>query len=83
MNNWQPIETAPKDGTEILGWTGSMFLIVEWNEQKWHKKPAPYWDSGRPSITWMREYGQPTHWMPLPDPPAARINAPAGRKETE
>lgn len=60
--NWQPIETAPKDDTEFLGWNGAS---IEKTWRGWHdgEKPvyvyADYW-------SWL-----PTHWMPLPSPPEA------------
>jgi hypothetical protein len=62
--NWQPIETAPKDGTIVLAWDGRAVYVAFygryalWNEMSWiggHCKVA--------HIT------QPTHWMPLPEPP--------------
>jgi hypothetical protein len=57
MNNWQPIATAPKDGTEILGWPveggNSTIAIVSFFRG---------WTSG--------DYdAEPTHWQPLPQPP--------------
>jgi hypothetical protein len=68
---WQPIETAPKDGTIVL-------LVIDhgkWGEKVW----TGLWDDG-----WMVIYGKarnaPTHWMPLPAPPAA-IDAAIGRTE--
>lgn len=61
MNDWQPIETAPKDGTRVLvnsHWmdaTGKRLgvEIAHWREEGY----------------WQCLERQPTHWMPLPDPP--------------
>jgi hypothetical protein len=58
---WQPIESAPKDGTEILGYTpgfGGIVEVVKWNEND------SIWE-------YAGEYSMAaTHWMPLPLPPA-------------
>lgn len=59
--SWQPIETAPKDGTEILAVTtyaGEPYIDVV-------SFAHPYW------IRSNRYACRPTHWMPLPKPPAA------------
>jgi hypothetical protein len=54
---WQPIETAPKDGTVLLV-HGERGVELGWCVlSRW------YWH-GRNSVT-----EQPTHWMPLPEPP--------------
>lgn len=53
---WQPIETAPKDGTHVLGW------CRHWGRDV-HE--VYYWTGLNRWQTTM----QPTHWMPLPDPP--------------
>lgn len=76
-SDWQPIETAPKDGTEILVsrlyQTGKRKRIPEicyWHEtieeDKYDKK---YWCVGGDyyGIKWLAP--NPTHWMPLPEPP--------------
>ena len=58
---WRPIETAPRDGTEILGYDeGFGRAIVWWGGQLncWYN------DIGEPLEFWT-----PTQWMPLPDPP--------------
>ena len=60
---WQPIETAPKDGTEIivgasLPWHGWRCDMVAWDKNRtmwWDNNGLPY---------------QPTHWMSLPAPPS-------------
>lgn len=59
MSNWPPIETAPKDGTEILIWV-----------ERPHRYRAAWWDEryGAYVDTWMC-YEDATHWQPLPDPP--------------
>lgn len=70
--NWQPIETAPKDGSYVLLLLGGKFVSVgSWDLQKHHSKPNSFWASERGLLfgkTWDRA-NQPTHWMPLPAPP--------------
>lgn len=60
---WQPIETAPKDGTYILGWNDELLspVVMFWKmgpqyQSYWATAPAHY-------------VKRPTHWMPLPPPP--------------
>lgn len=73
--SWQPIETAPRDGTEILAvWFEHPdrpdYSIVEWSERGWVGKC-----DGSKAIEsegyWGTKYRTPfvTHWMPLPEPP--------------
>lgn len=56
-SGWQPIETAPRDGTPILTW-GPEFMMP----------CANYWSVHRGIGSWY-EYGDPTHWMAMPEPP--------------
>lgn len=66
--NWQPIETAPKTGTVLLAYK-SKVRMGQWDEQKYHKRPKPFWRYIGPwGDTYARD-NQPTHWMPLPEPP--------------
>lgn len=74
---WLPIETAPRDGTEVLVWFSEFYNgmqdIAQWDDDRYAKKPRPYW-SGRGLHIWgIKAYreGKPTHWMPLPPPPKA------------
>jgi len=66
---WQPIETAPKNGTRI--WAFFPFaqgtFAISWRKNVYETK-GPNWtlDDGE-SATLM--YDPPTHWMPLPPPP--------------
>lgn len=67
MSEWQPIETAPKDGSRYLIYTkaderwGAEYFVAEWNGNC----HSPDGD--------VRGYGddEATHWMPLPPPPLA------------
>lgn len=66
---WQPIETAPKDGTPVLVYA----MIV--NPSYWHecmRDLPPFMTVAR----WHNDAGwavcevrEATHWMPLPEPP--------------
>ena len=58
---WQPIETAPRDGTWIQGWgSGAWCPEMRWSDQ---------------CDDWVDSYDleptnfQPTHWQPIPKPP--------------
>ena len=71
MSEWQPIETAPKDGSKILAHMrdnddlGPLILI--WHDERW----IVSWDNTDITEHW----GDiPTHWMPLPSPPAISEN---------
>jgi hypothetical protein len=68
MSNWQPIETAPKDGENIL-----MFWPY-WGQEAmigWYDFYHSQWISNSALSTFDQDDHQPTHWMPLPDPPEA------------
>jgi len=34
-SQWQPIESAPKDGTEILAWDGQGQATIHWSDGRW------------------------------------------------
>jgi len=68
---WQPIETAPKDGTYILvaGPSGYYSTPLRVEVCKWNN--ANHKDNWRNhSNDWFTDGGEDaTHWMPLPEPP--------------
>lgn len=66
MNNWPPINTAPKDGTEILLWTHAGIIQASWDWHDWGYFPVyPTYDG----IGGVALSSKPTHWQPLPEPP--------------
>lgn len=71
---WQPIETAPRDGTQVLlfgkqdphemvNFTGPLIF------SGYHDVVDDAWCST--GTTWQGPFYTATHWMPLPPPPAA------------
>ncbi len=74
MSEWQPIETAPMDGSYVLAfdsWAEGQLdptcVVVWWNDDGWDVPYGPQPDSDAF-----------THWMPLPPAPRNRANfAPA------
>lgn len=61
QDDWQPIETAPKDGTEILAyWEGHMDVM------SWDQDMENFTDDLGYTVRGNR---QPSHWQPLPEPP--------------
>jgi hypothetical protein len=74
---WKPIETAPKDGTWILGINnrGNQAVII-WDNHaiNMFSETIPGWihpfTNGRLSSFWNGACGSvATHWMELPAPP--------------
>jgi hypothetical protein len=70
---WQPIETAPKDGTRVMLYRpGQDPVFGRWNSDRFASKPKPFWDHDLIRLHGMLDARKnpPTHWQPLPDPPA-------------
>lgn len=61
---WQPIETAPKDGTEILGFRESFVWCDKYAAIRFISDTNEWRHVDRAVFL------NPTHWMPLPAPPA-------------
>jgi len=57
-DGWQPIETCPSDGTEIITYNNLIGVKVREADGDW-------WRSNHSGITAI-----PTHWRPLPSPPS-------------
>lgn len=72
MSKWQPIETAPKDGTRVLLFRPRHGVVCgRWDDDKYAKRVRPYWSNDQERLwgTLETRDNQPTHWMPLPEPP--------------
>lgn len=83
MSEWQPIETAPKDGTLVDLWIinhlgdGERRPNCRWeqdheddeDEGRWEQM---YSEASGSFFTAFDERARATHWMPLPDPPHQR-----------
>ncbi len=64
---WQPIETAPKDGTEILVYVEGDMTVAHWCAYI----STPQWrDAGDMGLSGMTDV-EPSHWMPLPEAPTS------------
>ena len=62
MMEWQPIETAPKDGTWVLVCQGQNNII---RSAKW-SIDYDHWEVSSGAMSYIAGV---THWMPLPEPP--------------
>lgn len=63
-SGWRPIETAPRDGSDVLTWWDGKRRIA-WS----YDRKGPWLTAGDAWNMDCAEYTQPTHWMPLPAPP--------------
>lgn len=72
---WQPISTAPKDGTHVLlAIRGEKRTVLNWRGKR---VVAGYFQAQ--GHDWMVEGNwaklngvKPTHWLPLPSPPSMK-----------
>jgi len=83
MSEWQPIETAPKDGTTVLlgyynrsgkwrtvrgCWYSDAQIAEDWEEP--HDGEAGWYETAENADDTPNCWNcSPTHWMPLPTPP--------------
>lgn len=93
-DEWQPIETAPRDGTWIV------VLMSESTQDKdmpspcvatarWVRETTKHWEQIRPTKKELVEldtshwsnYENPTHWRPLPAPPGSPSRRPEPDEE--
>jgi len=72
MSEWQLIDTAPKDGTEIICWPGlrknNSSVMGAWL----NTRGGPCWYDL--AVGHHNGYWKPTHWMPMPEPPSLENN---------
>jgi Protein of unknown function (DUF551) len=62
MSEWQPIETAPNGEPILLGFPRKLHSVVGHMEDG-------VWGEFAASFDFLVFPVQPTHWMPLPEPP--------------
>lgn len=68
---WQPIETAPRDGTDIFIWS---HIINKPISVHWRSDDGGDWFISDCLPYCIDPY--PTHWMPIPPPPQTDTAAP-------
>lgn len=75
MSEWQPMETAPKDGQTILAHKPSGLAFSARQDVvpvHWTGWGGGAWEN---STSGHKVFDDLTHWMPLPAPPNARNQA--------
>ena len=72
-SEWKPIDSAPRDGRFIDVWGfGQRFTDVQYKYGDWwqlYTDEDGFIDTRQLKVG--HGYIQPTHWMPLPEPPEA------------
>lgn len=84
---FEPIETAPRDGTRIQlyypaesPYRDERKIVGAWSRDQHARKPRPYWTNDQERLWGVRDLrdNPPTHWAPLlPSPSAAGARTPA------
>lgn len=66
LPEWNPIESAPRDGTRIDIWVPREGRLVNcWHQNGLWLFDSSIIDDDTPGVV----YEAPTHWMPIPPPP--------------
>lgn len=73
VTGWQQIETAPHEELVVLGWQED----GAWKQEIALASAGERFPNGYSN---MWTHGRATHWMPLPEPPAALLPAGEGEK---
>ena len=85
MSDWQPIETCPQDGFFLVHQDGAIRLMFR-TRGEWQATALALDQYGDPNhAIKVRETGvyEPTHWMPLPDPPKVGCDPDAAARQRE
>lgn len=71
-DGWQPIETAPKDGTRVLLWYEwhDLPVVGDFRHGRWWSVHSLGGNLAHPNGMDWEEVVRPTYWRPLPAPPA-------------
>ncbi len=72
MSEWQPIETAPRDGTKVILYIRSLGINMgsyDVYETRRNGKVGYHSEGWRADISFVGDI-KPLYWMPLPEPPA-------------
>ena len=77
MSEWQPIETAPRDGTDVI----VMYMHIDtqivhnafWmgEDDGCDEREVGWWSYDKSEVSRLKldDWMTPTHWTPLPPPP--------------
>lgn len=77
LTEWEPIETAPQDGTEILGYRDGKIAVA----YRVPRDDCEMWAFGGTSAAIdIAPYLKPTHWMRIPAPPVEAAHNITGGK---
>ena len=68
-SGWFGIDSAPKDGTRILVAHRGRHQIAQWDDDKYARKPKPFWRTTGPWGVTADRANPPTVWAPLPPLP--------------
>jgi hypothetical protein len=84
-DGWRPIETAPKDGTEVWLFGTSESSPFSRPHIGCEDREVAYWHAGGWKSAWCDGWVvEPSHWQPLPAPPSRTpLNVGEGSQEAK